>query len=729
MKLAPSFLVLVSLCAAAGCPLGPVAGPGPDHDGGATAAGDDAGDEPSTDANEHSEDDGHDAGGAPGGDAGDEGEPPDAGALDAGSPAPGAPDGGTLDGGAADGGASAPVDAGSDEPPPDDEPEGPPLLEPASAAESGVHTVTTFFNVLRQSGADPWVYKHDDGFYYYTQTTGGNVTLWRSRTLTGLGHAQRKVIWTKPASGAASRAIWAPELHFLRGKWYVYVAADDESNVRHRMYVLENPDADPFSDNWTFKGKISDASDRWAIDGTVLEVQGELYFIWSGWPGTTNGKQNLYIAHMSDPLTIDSPRVLLSTPTYAWETNTNPMINEGPQVIVKNGVISLVYSASGSWTNSYCLGLITASVGSDLLDPDSWTKRSTPLFQSANGLYGPGHHSFTRSPDESEDWIVYHTARWSGSGWTRLVRAQPFQWKANHTPDLGEPAPPNVPLPLPSGEPARMRYEAEDAAMGGGAHAVNEASASGGKKVGYIDAPDAHLTFTVWVPKAGRYALSFRAGNGTAGEATSTYRLSVNGGPPSDVSTVYSGWNRWVVVSLRRDLEAGHNTLRLSRGSGYMELDLVEVSPLAPLPGGPVADGTYRILAGHSGKALDVGGCSTSDGANVIQWPYWGGGCQQWRLEHLGDGVYNLLALNSGKALEVVGGSSASGANVGVMNRWGGYHQQWFIEPLDDGSHRLRARHSGQVLQVAGCSTADAANVRQQPDEGLPCQRWRIEPR
>ena len=97
--------------------------------------------------------------------------------------------------------------------------------ESGSESESGVHTVTTFFNVLRQNGADPWVYKHDDGRYYYTQTTGGNVTLWRSSTLSGIGDAQRKVIWTKPATGPASRDIWAPELHYLNGKWYAYFAA------------------------------------------------------------------------------------------------------------------------------------------------------------------------------------------------------------------------------------------------------------------------------------------------------------------------------------------------------------------------------------------------------------------------------------------------------------------------------------------------------------------------
>ena len=71
-----------------------------------------------------------------------------------------------------------------------------------------------------------------------------------------------------------------------------------------------------------FLGKVYDSTtDRWAIDGTVLEADnGALYFIWSGWPGSVDGLQNLYIAPMSNPWTISGPRVLLSTPQLSWES-------------------------------------------------------------------------------------------------------------------------------------------------------------------------------------------------------------------------------------------------------------------------------------------------------------------------------------------------------------------------------------------------------------------------
>ena len=178
-------------------------------------------------------------------------------------------------------------------------------------------------------------------------------------------------------------------MHYINGAWYIYYAKDDGDNVNHRMYVMENTSADPTKGTWQYKGQITDPTNKWAIDGTVLQVNGQLYFIWSGWEGDTNVRQNLYIAHMSNPWTIDSSRVEIARPTHSWETNHSPHVNEGPQVVVRGGVISLVYSASGSWTNDYCLGLITASTTSDLLNPASWTKRSQPILKSGNGLYGP----------------------------------------------------------------------------------------------------------------------------------------------------------------------------------------------------------------------------------------------------------------------------------------------------------------------------------------------------
>ncbi|WP_411835315.1 family 43 glycosylhydrolase [Paenibacillus pabuli] len=448
------------------------------------------------------------------------------------------------------------------------------LIFPIGQTSHAATPQNNFYNVVMQDGADPWVYKHTDGYYYFTKTTGGNVTIWKSAQLTTIDAAPTTVVNT------GCCGIWAPELHYINGAWYIYYAKDDGDNVNHRMYVMENTSADPTQGTWQYKGQITDPSNKWAIDGTVLQSNGQLYFIWSGWEGDTNVRQNLYIAHMINPWTIDSNRVEIARPTYAWETNHSPNVNEGPQVIVRNGIISLVYSASGSWTNDYCLGLITASTSSDLLNPSSWSKRSQPIFQSGNGLYGPGHHSFTKSPDGTEDWIMYHTAKYNNSGWNREIRLQKFIWNADNTPNLGAPVNPNAPIAFPSGEKSVVRYEGEEGTFGGMAYASQSPSGSGGRKAGHIDTVDSYVEFNVNAASAGYYILLARTANGTAGGSWSNLLLSVNGGTASPFHITNKGWENWGLSTARVQLNAGVNKIRFSKGEGYGELDFFDIKPV-----------------------------------------------------------------------------------------------------------------------------------------------------
>lgn len=339
----------------------------------------------------------------------------------------------------------------------------------------------SFYNVVAPDGADPWVIAHQ-GMYYLTKTTGSNVTLWRSRSLSAIAGGESNRVWTPPAEGAFAKEIWAPELHRLRGKWYIYFAADDGENAHHRMFVLENDSEDPFAGEFRWKGKLSaPGSDRWAIDGTAFEDAGKLYFTWSGWEGEVNDRQNLYIALMENPWTISGERVELARPTLPWQTQgAPPAVLEGPEVLKHGERIHLIYSASGSWTDHYCLGALTAKSGARLLDPASWRAGDKPVFSGGNGVIAPGHCSFVKTIDGKEDWLVYHSARFAGAGWTRMVRMQPFTFDALGFPELGKPASPNTPIPLPSGEPGRARIEFESGRISAGERIVKSKSASHG---------------------------------------------------------------------------------------------------------------------------------------------------------------------------------------------------------------------------------------------------------
>src|SRR5271154_5003158 len=97
----------------------------------------------------------------------------------------------------------------------------------------------TFTNPVLPSGPDPWV-EYKDGFYYYMNTTATNLTVWKTRNIADLKTAEKKIVWRPPATGAYSHDIWAPEIHFLEGKWYIYFAADAQDNTTHRIWVIGN---------------------------------------------------------------------------------------------------------------------------------------------------------------------------------------------------------------------------------------------------------------------------------------------------------------------------------------------------------------------------------------------------------------------------------------------------------------------------------------------------------
>ncbi|TFF39849.1 glycosyl hydrolase family 43 [Mucilaginibacter psychrotolerans] len=320
----------------------------------------------------------------------------------------------------------------------------------------------TFTNPLLPSGADPWVI-YQDGYYYYTNSTQNSLVIWKTKNLGEMAKAEKKTVWVPEPNTPYSKELWAPELHYLNHKWYLYYAADDCNNNHHRLYVLENSSPDPLQGTWVFKGKLNDDSDKWAIDGSVFEHKGKLYLIWAGWEGDENGQQDIYIAKLKNPYTVEGKRVKISSPLYDWEKNgdlhdaANPPhvnVNEGPEILAHGKKLFLIYSASGCWTDFYALGMLTASADADLLDSESWAKSAQPVFKKseANGVYAPGHNSFFKSPDGKEDWIIYHANAMPGQGCGsfRSPRMQKFSWNADGTPNFGIPQRTGIPMAVPS---------------------------------------------------------------------------------------------------------------------------------------------------------------------------------------------------------------------------------------------------------------------------------------
>lgn len=264
--------------------------------------------------------------------------------------------------------------------------------------------------------ADPYVYKHTDGTYYFTASVPeyDRIVLRRSTTLAGLVDAEEVTVWTKHEEGIMSIHVWAPELHYLDGKWYIYYSAGDKDDIWEiRPYILECQGEDPLADPWIEKGKMERAPgdvfsfEAFSLDATVFENKGKRYYVWAEKVNIYPQISQLYIAEMETPCKLKSVQVTLTTPDYDWE-RVGFWVCEGPAVIHHKGKIYLTYSASETGPD-YCMGMLTADEDSDLLDPRSWTKERYPVLctDASKGIYGPGHNCFT-TDEEGKPIMVYH---------------------------------------------------------------------------------------------------------------------------------------------------------------------------------------------------------------------------------------------------------------------------------------------------------------------------------
>lgn len=460
---------------------------------------------------------------------------------------------------------------------------------------------TSYVNPIKaQKGADPWMQYYQGNYYLLTTSFTNTLVMRKSPTLQGLATAPSIQVWqdTTPSRG---NNMWAPEFHFVNGRWYLYYSAAQVGAPccdTQRTHVLESVGSDPLGP-YTYRNMLTGSNlgiNGWLIDASLLQLNGSLYLIGSGFIGGST--QSIVIAPMTNPYTVSgSTFSLISSPTFSWETQQGS-VNEGPEPLQRNGQTFIIFSASGCTGPNYKLGQLTYN-GGNPLSASSWTKQSTPVFQrnDANSVYGPGHNGFFTSPDGTESWIVYHANDSTSDGCDngRTTRAQRFTWNANGTPNFGTPVALGTTLAAPSGETAAT--------------------------------PTAYTIV-----------------NRNSGQC-----LDVSGGNTADGTniiqwTCHGGANqRWLIQDMADDTS---RLVNVATGK------VVDIADCNSADGTAVRQWTWlnnscqrfrlvytntggwvRLVNQATGKVADVANCGTANGTDVRLWTWLDNNCQQWSIQ------------------------------------------------------------------------------------------------
>ncbi|MCR4760805.1 MAG: family 43 glycosylhydrolase [Oscillospiraceae bacterium] len=292
--------------------------------------------------------------------------------------------------------------------------------KPGTYTVHGAVQAASYSNPFIEERADPFVTDGGDGYFYFTASYPAygsvdkgydRIILRRSTTVAGLAGAEEKTIWKAHASGIMAKHIWAPEMHKIGGKWYMFFAAGASGDIwAIRPYVLKC-DGDPYTGTWTECGQMqasagdSDSFTSFSLDMTYFENNGKHYVIWA----EIKGDSSLFMAEISEsePWKLISKPILLTKPEYDWEL-VNHRVNEGAAVLKTGGKVYVFFSASGTGSE-YCVGRMEAAADADLMDIKSWKKESRPVLSSADvpGESGPGHNSFV-TDERGNLLIVYH---------------------------------------------------------------------------------------------------------------------------------------------------------------------------------------------------------------------------------------------------------------------------------------------------------------------------------
>ncbi|MBZ4671446.1 MAG: glycosyl hydrolase [Oscillospiraceae bacterium] len=271
--------------------------------------------------------------------------------------------------------------------------------------------------------ADPCIAKWNGKYYFIaTNDADGNHSLYirEADNIPELVTAKEHLLLDSNTYEDIGGLLWAPEFHILGNDLYIFHGATPGEFFREESHIMKlKKGGNPIcASDWSRPQRVlkkdgtylCEAGKTISLDMTTFEWDGQHYVVWSqreflpvdlgAW---------LYIAKIdpNEPWKLTTDPIVLTKPYYGWENN-HTFVVEGPFALIRGDKLFLTFSGAAI-DATYCIGLLAADKGADLLNPESWQKLNYPLLTSRSmpGEYGPGHNSYVVD-DNGVYWNAYH---------------------------------------------------------------------------------------------------------------------------------------------------------------------------------------------------------------------------------------------------------------------------------------------------------------------------------
>jgi len=263
---------------------------------------------------------------------------------------------------------------------------------------------------------DPFILPVEQGRNYYLVASSGRaVTVRQSGDLNTWG--EPKTVFSIPEKFWGGDAIWAPEMHLYRGRYYLFTTFMNKEPIgehwtnwpprvhRGTQVLVADTPLGPFKPS---TDRSQTPTNEMALDGTLWVEEGNPYMVYcQEWVQVRDGC--IKLVRLSEDLsdTVGEPQLLFKGSEVPWAPRgQDRYITDGPALYrSKSGKLLMLWSSFSD--TGYTTGIAIADSGK-VVGP--WRHQTEPffredgghamIFRRFDGALMVSLHSPNRSPDE-----------------------------------------------------------------------------------------------------------------------------------------------------------------------------------------------------------------------------------------------------------------------------------------------------------------------------------------